>query len=413
VIGRSASVAPVILRSRFAALAALAGLAAATAVAVLAVGAVSAGGGGRDLTARGGARPGTPAGHAARTPAAVLAGRAPSLPATWQAGVNLTANAGADFLAPGSDAALAAARRDRSTAVEVVATWYMTGADSSAVAADPARTPTDAAVMHAVTTATGLGLRVLLKPQVDVLDGTFRGEIAPADRAAWFASYQTMLVHYADLARQLNVQGLVVGVELGSMVDRPGDTNRWKALIRSVRGAGFHGRLTYATNWDQLSGIGFWRSVDYIGIDAYFPLVPKDRAYSPTTSELEAAWHGSYVAGGPRDWVAEVTRLQRAERRPVVFTELGYGATACTADVPYVLAPRCVAGGQTKPSERAQRNAYVAAMRVWSRVPHFAGIYWWDWPTDANQAGDFYSARGKLAEQSIALWNAARGAHPH
>jgi hypothetical protein len=46
---------------------------------------------------------------------------------------------------------------------------------------------------------------------------------------------------------------------------------------------------------------------------------------------------------------------------------------------------------------------------VFSRIPYVAGIYWWDWPTDANAANDFYSPRGKPAERSIALWNAARG----
>jgi hypothetical protein len=350
-----------------------------------------------------GPRPGHP-GHTVRAP------DHPALRASWQAGVDLTANAAADYLDPGSDAAIQAARRDGSTSVAIVPTWYMAAGDSSQVAADPARTPSDAAVTHAVATATGLGMAVLLKPQVDVLDGTYRGRIAPTDRRAWFASYQTMIVHYTDLARQLNIGGLVIGVELGSMVERPADTAWWQGLIRGVRAGGYRGTLTYAANWDQLDTVHFWRSLTYIGIDAYFPLVPRSRQFSPTTKELVAAWGASYVSAVPRDWVSEVGRLQRAQRRPVLFTELGYGATACTAAMPYALVPRCAqARARTQPSERAQQNAYVAALRVWSRVPYIAGIYWWDWPTNANQAADFYSPRGRLAEQSIALWDAARG----
>jgi hypothetical protein len=348
-----------------------------------------------------------------RAPSRPVSANRPALRSDWQAGVNLTADLAGDFLAPGSDDALRVARADGGTSVEIVATWYMASATSSAVAVDPTRTPTDAAVMQAAATAKSLGLEVLLKPQVDVLDGTYRGLIAPADRAAWFASYRAMLVHYAVLARKLRVAGLVVGVELGSMVSGPRDTALWRSMIRGVRRLGFKGSLTYAANWDQLSLVGFWRSVDYIGIDAYFPLIPKGHEYSPTIAELVAAWHGSYLSGGPVNWVAEVTRLQRSVHRPVVFTELGYVATACTAAAPYELVPACASILRpTTPTERAQQDAYVAALRVWSRVSFVRGIYWWDWPTDANQLTDAYSPRGGLAEQTIAEWDAARGRLP-
>ncbi len=361
----------------------------------------------RDLTARSTGQPATPAKvHRTSRPGA----RVPALRASWQAGVNITANAAADLLDAGSDAGIQTAAQERETSIEIVPTWYMTTATSSAIDPDPVRTPSDASVIHAATTAMGLGLRVLLKPQLDVLDGTYRGRLDPADRSAWFTAYRTMLIHYATMARQLSLPGLVVGVELGSMVDRAGDTGRWERLIRRVRSLGYRGVLTYAANWDQLRTVGFWRSLDFIGIDAYFPLIPKDRRYSPTTEELVSAWHGSYLPAGRVDWVAEIDRLHRTQGRPIVFTELGYGATACAAVAPYSLTPRCAFPSvRSKPTERAQQNAYVAALRVWSRVPYVNGIFWWDWPTNANQAGDFYSPRGKLAERSLVLWNSARG----
>jgi hypothetical protein len=286
----------------------------------------------------------------------------------------------------------------------------MSTATASSVAADPGRTPTDAGVIHAITTAQALGLKVLLKPQVDVLDGTYRGLIAPTDRPAWFASYRAMLIHYAMLAQQLHVTGLVVGVELGSMVSGPRDTALWRAMIKSVRRLGYKGSLTYAANWDQLRLVGFWRSLDYIGIDAYFPLVPKGHKAAPTIADLVSAWHGSSVTGGPLNWVAEVAQLEHAEHRPVVFTELGYVATTCTAAAPYAVAPLCPSAPATPiAGQRAQQDAYVAALRVWSRVAFVRGIYWWDWPTDGNEITDAYSPRGMPAERTLAEWNAARG----
>lgn len=31
-------------------------------------------------------------------------------------------------------------------------------------------------------------------------------------------------------------------------------------------------KLNYTTNWDKYQNVPFWKDVDYIGIDAYFPL---------------------------------------------------------------------------------------------------------------------------------------------
>jgi homoserine trans-succinylase len=39
--------------------------------------------------------------------------------------------------------------------------------------------------------------------------------------------------------------------------------NRKKNLLR---------KLTYAANWDDFDKVPFWNELDYIGIDAYFPL---------------------------------------------------------------------------------------------------------------------------------------------
>jgi hypothetical protein len=34
----------------------------------------------------------------------------------------------------------------------------------------------------------------------------------------------------------------------------------------------YTGKLTYAANWDDFDKVPFWKELDYIGIDAYFPL---------------------------------------------------------------------------------------------------------------------------------------------
>ncbi len=139
------------------------------------------------------------------------------LPDGWQRGVNLTA-----FLpdAYGSETSQRAMLTARSTGTGIVAltpTSYMQSAASDEVFADPEKTPTDASLVAAADRARALGLDVAIKPHVDVQDGTFRGEISPADRGAWFESYGEFVDHYAELAARVDADAFVIGTELTSM----------------------------------------------------------------------------------------------------------------------------------------------------------------------------------------------------
>src|SRR5690242_16220112 len=111
---------------------------------------------------------------------------------------------------------------------------------SSNIVDDPSRTPTDAGVRAAIEQAQAAGMRVILKPHVDVLDGTFRASVHPADPSAWWADYRTMLLHYADLAASEHVDEIIIGTELQSMTT--GYTAEWRSLISDIR-ARFSGRL--------------------------------------------------------------------------------------------------------------------------------------------------------------------------
>ena len=88
---------------------------------------------------------------------------------------------------------------------------------SSTIAPLADRTPRDVGLRDAAAAARSLGLEVTIKPHVDVLDGTFRGEIAPASPFEWFASYRRMLTHYAALAEEVGASVLVIGTEFASL----------------------------------------------------------------------------------------------------------------------------------------------------------------------------------------------------
>ena len=89
----------------------------------------------------------------------------------------------------------------------------------------------------------------------------------------------------------------------------------WLELIRKVRET-YSGRLTLAANFDSYHEVSFWDQLDYIGINAYFPLRSKLTDTSDTDA-LESAWRRVL-----KD--VDAFRQGRELDQEVIFTELGY-----------------------------------------------------------------------------------------
>jgi hypothetical protein len=323
--------------------------------------------------------------HGERT-LALAGGDTTFLPAGVQRGFNVTAYTPDGFSGPLAQNAVAALAQTGTTHAAFVPTWYQETATSSAIAPDPQKTVSDASLVAGLRQARAAGLDVVVKPHVDVMDGSFRGEIRPDDYDAWFADYRVLLLHYARIAQAAGAPLLVIGDELTGV---QGDTERWPPLIAAVRQV-FHGRLTYAANWDPgYAAVPFWDLLDYVGIDEYHPLDTGGDA--PTVAQLEAAW--APVA-------QQLQAAHDATGKPVLLTELGYPARRGAAAAP-------AAEDATQPLDpAAQARAYTAAYRVLRRLPFVAGIYWWEWAADsrtdrpdAGQGG--YDPHGKPAEAVV------------
>ncbi|MBX5440567.1 MAG: GAF domain-containing protein [Solirubrobacteraceae bacterium] len=316
--------------------------------------------------------------------AAVLAaGSGPTL------GANVTAYQPEAYRTPVAERALDRLRDTGMDDAAVVVTWYMDDARSSTVAPDPGLTPSDDSVERMIREARGRGLRVALKPHVDVRDGTFRGEIAPADRAAWWAAYTRMVERYADLAARAGAEILVVGTELRSM---SGDQDAFREVVARARSR-FDGALTYAANWDEVGQVRFWDALDAIGVDAYYPLASAPGA---TAAQLRAAW---------RPIVRRLERLSDRWDRPLALTEIGYAARPDAAVDP------SGAGASPGPYDPgAQAVAYEAALDAWRDSERLAAIWWWDWPADPRDAvGDAYTARDRPAEAVLRAFTDEEG----
>ncbi len=266
------------------------------------------------------------------------------------------------------------------TWIEFTPTWYMATGTSSTI--DSAWTVTDAAVLAAIDLAHSKGLKVLLKPHVDPRGGKYRWEINPSNRAAWFNSYQSMMTHYATIGQQKGADEFSVGCELATM-SGTADRSAWLRVIDAIK-AVYGGPLVYAATNNEYPDVSFWDQLNFIGIDAYFPLSSTPTRDIPA---LEAAWIPI------RD---QMSAFAAGVGRPIVFTEAGYPSLVGAAVEPW--------NNQHSgtPSQQEQAAAYEALLATFTGQPWWAGVFWWTWWTDDGISAPLdFSVQGKAAESVL------------
>ena len=252
--------------------------------------------------------------------------------------------------------------------IQLVPTWYQNDRAANEINRVEDRTATDECLIRAIAAAHNNGLKVMLKPHVDSLDGYFRGEISPSQPDAWFDSYEKMILHYADIACESKVEIFVVGTELKSMSGAD-YTKCWQELIGKVRQR-YCNRLTYAANWSDYDQIGFWNDLDYVGIDAYFPLSDLP---APSLEEIQTGWEGYDYQNVERDWADEIAAFTSGVDRPLIFTEIGYASQDGAGRQPWRQ------DNSQQPNPELQARLYEAALQTFWEQPYFKGLYWWFW----------------------------------
>jgi len=228
---------------------------------------------------------------------------------------------------------------------------------------------TDEGLSKTTAWAHELGIKTLLKPHLWVHHGDWSGDIAmatPEDWARWFASYEAFIVHYAKLAESSRIEALAIGTELGKASARTAD---WKRLIARVREV-YHGKLTYCANWnDETERVGFWNELDFIGVQAYYPLATVDR---PSMSQIEEGW---------KPIASRLASLAQRTGKSVVFTEIGFKSVQGSLKEPW----RWETAGETDLA--LQRDAFDATFATfWSRT-WFGGVFVWKWHPSPRAPG--------------------------
>lgn len=220
------------------------------------------------------------------------------------------------------------------------------------------------------------GIRIMLKPQIWIWRGEFTGYLSMKNETDWKIledSYRAFILEYAQLAQETNSEIFCIGTELEQfIVERPA---YWKQLITDIKQV-YKGELTYAANWDEYKRVPFWAELDYIGVDAYFPL---SESKTPTFEELLAGW---------KPWKEELKSVSESVDRPVLFAEFGYRSVDYAGKEPWK-SDRSM----TEVNLVAQNNASKALFEAIWHEEWFAGGFLWKWFVNHDRSGGMENAR--------------------
>lgn len=270
-----------------------------------------------------------------------------------------------------------------------------------------------------IALAKSIGLKVMLKPHIELSDpipvaenksyldffsfgkrekpvsekdktrgATWRGDFTTgneADWETWEESYEAYILEWARLADSLSVDVFCFGTELKiAVMERP---FYWRQLIQKIRGIYF-GPITYAANWDEYEVVPFWNALDYIGIDAYFPI---SESKTPTVKELVENW---------RPISEKLKQLSEKNHRQILITEFGYRNVSYSG-----LEPWTHNKGKSNANNHAQVNLYEGFFQTFQQESYIAGSFLWQWIyTEMEEGNTSFSPKGKPAMKVLEKW---------
>ncbi len=227
-------------------------------------------------------------------------------------------------------------------------------------------------------------LKVMLKPQV-WMHNTWVGEFQMETEETWVEwekSYREFAMTFAKIAEELEVELFCIGTEYKYAATKR--IEFWSTLIADIRLI-YKGELTYAANWDEYHLISFWHELDYIGINAYFPLSPQK---APSQAVLQDAWSPIKT---------QIQQFSTTHKKPILFTEYGYRSVEGAAWEHWQL-------DQNEVSNKAQVDALNAFYATFWNERYVSGGFIWKWHMNGRSEGlnnSNYTPQGKPALKVI------------
>jgi hypothetical protein len=208
-----------------------------------------------------------------------------------------------------------------------------------------------------------LNMKVMLKPHLAYWGSKFswRGDINFKTNTEWkafFKDYKDWILVQAQIAEKYNVDIFCIGVEYVHSIKYE---KEWREIISEIRKV-YYGKLTYGANWDTYSKVGFWDVLDFIGIQAYFPIVDD---INPTELEIRTGWDKI---------LNELKNFSNQKNKKILFTELGYNKSEYAGKEPW-------SSHESNSNDAliTQQRCLSIALVKTEESPIIAGVFLWKW----------------------------------
>ena len=252
-------------------------------------------------------------------------------------------------------------------------------------------------VIETIQRANKANVNVMLKPQV-YFPGSWPGGHDfenESDWELWEKDYRDYIMTFVPIADSLNVPLFCIGTEFKHSEQKRAPF--WRQLIKDIR-VEYKGKLTYASNWDCFEKVSFWDDLDYVGIDAYFPLIDEK---TPDHQALVKAWD-KHISG--------IRAVHKKTKKQILFTEFGYLSVDGCAHNTWELEDKV---RHLPINEQAQANALNALFEVFSQEDYWAGGFLWKWfPNMKGHEGypaSDYTPQGKKGRRGRSAMVPCRG----
>ena len=199
--------------------------------------------------------------------------------------------------------------------------------------------------------------------------------------------HRNFILDFAIIAENEKVETFCIGTEMRSFVlSRP---IFWTNLIDTIKTI-YNGKLTYAANWDDFENVPFWNQLDYIGVDAYFPL---SNEKNPTKKTLLDAWEPINK---------QLKSFSKKLNKQLLFTEFGYRSMEHSLSKPWE------SSSKQPVNMKNQQVGLAAFFETFWTEDYVAGGYLWKWFDKNEKAGGLkdlgYTPQNKPALKIITKW---------
>ncbi len=267
------------------------------------------------------------------------------------------------------------------------------------------------------------GIRVMLKPNMTLLDGGWMGLVNFPKTAAlrqiegvdidywgkWFHSFTEAQKYFADFAERTGIDAMMLGAEY---FGTEGQNEYWERVIEAVRGL-FSNPITYEFTHKSRKAYDLeWvKSLDFLSYSYYPPAcdpnVPKlDSTRNDGAKDMPSKTVEEMVAYlEPRKKrIASIS--ERFDNMPIAFTEFGVRSAHGCIMQPYNFLWETYYDGEE------QANYMEAGFRTFWELPEWMGFLWWKWDETQHRpqyhldpAGDMgFTIQGKPAEAVMNRW---------